>query len=198
MVKEGITIITFNSRVDSIRSRFFIGQNAYKGGRTAAELITKLIPDGKIGLIISSMLLSCHEGRSAGFCDYLNACGRYSILAAAATQDMDSLAYEQTLELLHQSQDIRAIYITGGGVAGVGKALKSLHLEGKVHVICHDITPDTEYLLREKIVDFVIDQDPVRQGRLLVSSLYEYYMYGKPLNAEAADIPITIRTRETL
>lgn len=198
LVENGTTLITFNSRVERINSLFFIGQNSYMSGRTVAELIEKLIPEGKVGLIISSMLMTCHQDRVAGFYDRLNQSGRYEVLSYEDNNDMDTLAFEMTLDLISQAPDLRAIYITGGGVSGVAEALKLKHLERIVKVICHDLTPDSERLLREDLVDFVIDQEPVKQGRLLVSSLYEQHIYGQILNRESADIPIIIRTKETL
>ena len=44
--EKGISILTFNSRVDNINELWFVGQAHVKGGKVAAGLMSKLLPDG--------------------------------------------------------------------------------------------------------------------------------------------------------
>lgn len=198
MVEDGFTIITLNSRINEISSKFFLGQNPYKAGRTAAELVEKLVPSGNIGLIISSMLLTCHQERQAGFRDRLGTSENYTIIDTTENKDSNTMAFNSTLNLLRQEPDLQVIYITGGGIKGVVEALELYNLKQRIKLICHDLTADSITLLKNNTVDFVIDQMAFDQGRLLVSSLYEYHINGRVLNPESANIPIIIRTQETL
>lgn len=68
LIEKGIAVITFNSPAPEVKSLCFIGQDHYKGGRTAAGLMCKILPkDARIGIIISSTKLSCHQQRLLGF-----------------------------------------------------------------------------------------------------------------------------------
>ena len=72
LIENQMAVITFNSRVEGIHHLSFIWQNHYKGGRTAAGLVSKICPpDANIGVIISSHNLSCHQDRLRGFEDKL-------------------------------------------------------------------------------------------------------------------------------
>ena len=92
LIENQMAVITFNSRVEGIHHLSFIGQNHYKGGRTAAGLVSKICPpDANIGVIISSHNLSCHQDRLRGFEDKLAEeyyC-RYEIISLNPTIKVD-------------------------------------------------------------------------------------------------------------
>lgn len=68
IAKNKTAVVTFNSRLEGIDEICFIGQDHYKGGRIAAGLMEKIIPEeGDIGVIISTKNLSCHQDRLLGF-----------------------------------------------------------------------------------------------------------------------------------
>ncbi|MCD8015726.1 MAG: LacI family DNA-binding transcriptional regulator [Lachnospiraceae bacterium] len=194
-----IPIITFNSRVHDIHDLCFIGQNHYKGGRTAAELMGKVIPGfRKVGVIISSRKLSCHQDRLKGFTEQLKEdTPAMEILEVRENQDRWEDAFQITQEYCGKYPEMNAIYITGGGVAGVGDALDAAGKAGQIHVICHDLTPGSIRLLKNGTVDFVLGQSPVNQGYQIVKVLFEYCMK-KITPLKTIDIPITISIKESL
>ncbi|MDO4345264.1 MAG: LacI family DNA-binding transcriptional regulator [Eubacteriales bacterium] len=192
-------VVTFNSKVNDIHSLCFIGQNHYKGGRTAAELMRKLIRgQKKIGVIVSSRKLSCHQDRLQGFIDqFTENQDTFEIVEVRENQDRKEEAFCIALEYCNRYPDLDAIYITGGGVAGVGSALDIAGMAGKVRVICHDLTPDSIRLLKKDTVDFILGQNPVEQGYQLIKVLFEYCM--KNITPpEEIEIPITISVKESL
>lgn len=200
LIKGGTTIITINSDLLDINRAWFVGQNHYKGGRTAAELMCKLLPrGGTLGVIISSHDFSCHQDRLKGFIDKIEEAHIDFIIAdVQENQDIKQEAFRATLEYCNQTPDLAGIYITGGGISGVASALKITQKVGLVKVICHDLLPDSEQLLCEDVIDFVIDQKPANQGYLIVKSLFEYYNRRTLPEDNSFSVPIEIRTKETL
>ncbi len=199
LAQNHTAIVTFNSRVSDINSLCFVGQDHYKGGRTAADLMRKLIPgQKKIGVIVSSRKLSCHQDRLQGFTDRMQeeACPGL-IVDVQENQDRKEDAFRITLEYCNKYPDLDAIYITSGGVSGVGSALDIAGLAKKVHIICHDLTPDSRNLLENDVVDFILGQNPEEQGYQLVKVLFEYCMKGITPPPQI-DIPITITVKESL
>ncbi|MDF2876947.1 MAG: transcriptional regulator, LacI family [Clostridia bacterium] len=198
--EKGISIITFNSKLDEIKDLCFVGQNHYKGGRTAAGLLGKLLPDGgKIGVIISSNKLSCHQDRLRGFKDKLDeAYHSIEIIGIQANQDRKDEAFKATLEYCNNHLDLKGVYITGGGIAGVGSALKIVEKNQEIKVICHDLIPDTLELLRCGTVDFALGQSPELQGYQLIKILFEYLIKNQKPQSDYIEIPITIATEDTI
>lgn len=198
--ERGIAVITFNSQVSKINELCFIGQNHYKGGRTAAGLLGKILPEGgEVGVIISSQNLSCHQERLKGFTDKIH--GTYpgiTIVKHKENQDRKDEAFKITLEYCNKFPNLKGIYITGGGVAGVGNALSLVGRQHKVKVICHDLVPDTIDLLKSGTVDFALSQNPELQGYLLVKTLFEYLVKKQSPSQKTIDIPIVIETEDTI
>lgn len=197
---NGTAIITFNSRIEEINDICFIGQDHYKGGRTAGGLLNKILPGGgDVGVIISSRNLSCHQDRLRGFTEKIHECWpKLNIVEVRENQDRNEDAFAITLKYINSHPNLKGIYITGGGVAGVGKALKIMERDGKIRVICHDLTPDSIELLKSKTVDFAICQDPEQQGYLIIKTMFEYLVKDQKPQANKIDIPIAIETEDTI
>lgn len=199
LVKEQIAVLTFNSRADAVHDLCFIGQNHYKGGRTAADLLSKIVlPDGEVGVIISTPHLSCHQERLNGFEDKIRESRPdIKIVDIQSNQDKKEKAFEITLEYCNKFPLLSGLYITGGGIAGVGSALNIASRCSDIHVICHDLIPDSIQLLESGIVDFVLGQEPTLQGYQIVKTLFEY-LVKEVIPPKIIDIPVTITTTESL
>lgn len=197
--EEQIPVLTFNSRAESVRSLCFIGQDHYKGGRTAAGLMSKIIPhEAQIGVIISTPDLSCHQERLKGFQEKLaQSRPDAEIVEVCKNQDRKEDAFQITLEYCNKYPRLSGLYITGGGVAGIGSALEITRKTSDIHVICHDLTPDSIELLNSGTVDFVLGQEPEVQGYQIVKTLFEY-LVKDILPNQTIDIPVTISIQESL
>lgn len=192
-----IPVVTFNSRVEEIHSICHIGQDHYKSGRTVAGLLARsLAPDAKIGVIVGSYTMSCHHERLHGFRDKLKeSFPDITIVAEQPNQDRSDEAFRLTKEYLQQYPALSGIYITGGGVQGVGQAL-DLHKKDNFHVICHDLTPDSRELLKKGVVDFAISQSSFKQGYETIKIFFEYYFRKQMPTSSIIEMPINIFTDE--
>lgn len=173
LIDKGIAIITFNSHTEGTRDFCFVGQDHEKGGRTAAGLMSKVLQDNdKVGIIISSYKLSCHQDRLKGFTEKISELTKnISILEVQENQDRKEEGFKITLEYCNQHSDLKGIYITGGGIAGVEK---------------------------NGTVDFALGQSPELQGYQLVKILFEYLVKKQSPVSEHFEIPITIATPDSL
>lgn len=106
------------------------------------------------------------------------------------------MPFRITLEYCNKLPDLDGIYITGGGIAGVGSALDIIDDSENIHVICHDLTEGSIHLLQTQVVDFVLGQEPVNQGYLLIKTLFEYLVKNITPH-KIIDIPVTISTDES-
>lgn len=198
--EKGMVVVTFNSQIPAIEDICFVGQDHYKGGQAVAGLFNKILPEGgKIAVIMSSHNLSCHQDRLRGFSDKLAAYfPKLKIVEVQENQDRKDEAFRITLETLNNYPDLNAIYITSGGVAGVGHALEIAGRVSRVKVICHDIIPDSIELLKKGIIDFAIGQDPELQGYLLVKTLFDFLIKKTKPKQKILDVPIDIVTEDTI
>lgn len=199
LAEKKIAVVTFNSKVSGCNDLCFIGQNHYKGGRTAAGLMGRICsPKASVGVIISSMHLSCHQDRLLGFQEKLKETyPDIRIMEIRENQDKAESAYQIAGEYLKKYPDLEGIYLTSGGVYGVGEALKDSQKASDIHLICHDVIDNTTELLADGTVDFAIGQNPTQQGYLLVKTLFDY-LIKRQKPEKILDIPIQIFTDESI
>ena len=198
MSASGTAVITFNSRIREINDICFIGQDHYRGGRTAAGLMRKLLPaGGDVGIIISSKTLSCHQDRLRGFQDRAEEFyPEMHIVEVRENQDRTETAFEIVLEYAKAYPDLKGIYITGGGSEGLGRAIDLIGRNRDLKVICHDVIPATVRLLKNGTVDFTLGQNPAYQGYLLIKTMFDYLIRQKSPPERIIDIPIDVITED--
>lgn len=197
---SGIPIVTFNSHLEDIDQLCYVEQNHYRGGWIAAGLMEKLLPEnGEIGVIISTKSLSCHPKRLAGFCDRVAKSNKkLSILEIQENFDRKEDAFRLTLDYCHKYPEMQGIYISGGGVPGVANALLLEGREQNIALICHDLYPETEELLKKDIVDFILDQDSTAQAYQVVKVLFDKIVRKRNPKVAFFDIPLRIITKDFL
>lgn len=195
--EQNIALITFNSRVSGCNDLCFIGQNHYKGGRTAASLMGHICSkNASVGIVISSMHLSCHQDRLMGFEQKLaESYPDIKIVEIEENQDRSEFAYHITNDYLEKYPELEGIYLTGGGIFGVGNALEEHAKSSEIHVICHDVVANTIDLLSNGTVDFAIGQNPNQQGYLLIKTMFDY-LIKRQEPEKIIEIPIQIFTDE--
>jgi len=200
LAENGIAILTWNSRLEGIHGFRYVGQDHVKGGKIAAGLMEKLLPKGgNICIITSSRELSCHQDRLEGFTERLKECKKpIHILDIRENQDKRDEAFKITLEYCNLYSDFQGIYLSGSGCDG---AVNALSLAGRLdgaRLICHDLVPETEKLLKEDALDFVLSQSAKLQGYQLVKELFEHLIKRQKPSSDYYEIPVEIITKDLL
>ncbi len=200
VVKSGIPVVTFNSDLVDSGRLCFVGQDLRKAGRVAGNLMAKLVNNrGKVAIVTGSKTLAALELRIEGFTAFLKAnFPMIEIVEVIETQENKIVTFQKTLELLQRHRDLAGLYITGGPIAEVGKAIKMMGMTGKIKVVCFDLYPEVIELLNEGIVDFTIGQDPVSQGYIPVKILFEYLFNNKKPEQDFIPTTVEIREKESL
>ena len=199
IIAAGVPVVTFNSDLSEAGCLCFVGQDHLAGGRVAGSLMGRMVQSGRVGLIASSHHLRCHVLRSRGFKEKLAAAWPWvSVVATEENEDRDDLAEAQALHLCRTEPELCGIYLTGGGAAGLGRALRQAGAAGRVRVVTHDFVPSTVQLLKERVFDFAIGQDPVAQGYLPIKILHAYLTSKKRPLAPFVPTRIDIRTDDNI
>lgn len=198
IAKSKTAVVTFNSRLEGIDEICFIGQDHYKGGRIAAGLMEKIIPEqGDIGVIISTKNLSCHQDRLSGFTERIAESKMpLSIIDIQENQDRKEDAFRITLEYCNKYPDLKGIYLAGGGISGVASALSLSSNKSRIKIICHDLLPESSTLLKNGAVDFVLGQSAIEQGYQLIKVLFDYLVKEQTPKDRFYEIPVEIITGE--
>ena len=166
LVDCGIPCITFNSDLPGSRRLCFVGQDIYKAGRVAGDLMSKCLSrEAHVLATVGNRKFDGHSQRLEGFLQRMREKGFASkqMLVKETFND-----YATTLQVvgaaLRQDADIRGIYMANLSVTACIEAVNAAGRRGAVHVICHDENESIRWLLSEGSVDFTIPQDIFQQG----------------------------------
>ncbi len=200
LIRKGIKIVTFNSDIFNTERLCFVGQDNEKAGRVAFSLLENIVPAGsQIAVIISSLKLKCHQSRLTGFMAMLGKSGAcIQTVSIDENQDKDELSYDIVKSYCKLYPQLKGIYITGGGVSGLGRALSEVGKARKIKVVSHDLVDPVISLMKEGIINFSIGQNPYVQGSLPVKILFNYIFKNEKPDREIYNTGVDIKTYEAL
>jgi LacI family transcriptional regulator len=173
----------------------FIGIDNAAAGRTAASLMGRFVPSGKIGLIAGSLGLRDHRERYEGFARLLAAeFPRLEIAGPLEGYDEDAATEAAALHLLDNHPDLAGIYNLGAGNAGLLAALGKRHRVGTLRVIVHALSDATRAGLRSRAIDVVLDQNPDGEIRTAIAAARQVALSpDAEIHSEPIEIGIFLR-----
>jgi LacI family transcriptional regulator len=193
--KRGITVMTLVSDLPGSARRHFIGIDNVAAGRTAASLLGRFCPTGKIGLIAGSLGLRDHRERAEGFASLLKAeFPGHPLVGPVEGLDDDETTARQATAMLRQHPDLKGLYNIGAGNAGLIHALESTGRSGTLRVVAHELSEPTRWGLKSGAIDVVLDQNPDGEIRAAVAAARSVALgSGAELGSEPIEIGIFLR-----
>lgn len=179
LVAEGIPVMTYNSDVPDSKRLCFVGQDLYRSGRVAADLIVKFIRSNDDVLVVAgNMEVDAHKQRVDGFMDKCAAAGvANDRLHLVECFNEYVLTYEKVCEQLVKRPALRAIYMANESVAACAEAIVRSGRTDQIMVVGNDLTTVTRRLLHQGAIDFIIEQNVYWQGYRPVMLLKERLLF---------------------
>lgn len=198
--QEGIPVITFNSDIVGTKRSCFVGMDNRKSGRTAVGLLGMLMKRrGKILVITGYFSNHVDNQRVDGFIEEMkNSYPEMEIVGVHGSFDETQEVEKIVKRVLKDTAGIEGILVVSGGQVGVKKAFESLKLEQRPYVVIYDQTPENEQLLKENVVDFLIDQNGYIQGYRPPHLLADMILKGEKVEEEYLFTDINIKTKYNL
>ncbi len=189
----------YNTRLEHIDHLCYIGQDSEACGRVAGQLLGMLSQgQGATMMLLGYRMIKAHLGRLKGFRQYLeDFLPGMNLVAEYETREN----VERTKELCKKAFEeypIRNIFISGGGIDGLGEFLLEEGLIGKVNVVCTDYICRTVEFLKKNIIQFAIGQQPFEQGYYPIKILMDYLLAGTRPQSPAIYTNLDIRVKENI
>ena len=171
MTDAGIKVGLVGSDLPGSPRLFCCHQNAALSGKMAAELLSYMIPNGKVAVFTGHKDVQDHLDSVRGF---QSECVRRSLQLVAVCENYDDpeFATYNTEKLLHRHPEIQGIYINTANSVSVCRQIKQMGYAGKIQIIASDVFHGLVDLMNEDVIQATIFQDPFRQGRNSVKYLY--------------------------
>ena len=161
-----LPLVMFNSALAGIPRLCYVGMDNFKSGRTAAGLMNALTQgEGKILVITGTFSNQLNNARVDGFAQELKeSFPGLSIAAVQSSFDSGEEVRRIVEDALANIAGINGIFVVSSGQSGLREALGALGPRKRPRVIIYDQTPKNELLLKDDLVDFMIDQSGYEQG----------------------------------
>jgi LacI family transcriptional regulator len=180
-----------------------VGVDGRKSGRTAAWAISRLARRaGEIGVFVGSHRYLGQETSEISFRSYLREhAPRFRVLDTLVNLEDTQLAHEATLEMLARHRDLVGIYVAGGGVAGIIRALREEARPGRIVTVCNELTAEHRAALIDGIVSLVLDTPLARIAETAVAAMLqalEAARSGAVMAANQFALPFDLYTPENV
>jgi LacI family transcriptional regulator len=193
-----LPVVTLASDLPRSGRLAYVGADNRAAGRVAGELMGKFLGRGGGEVVVVSGLHSYvgHEEREMGFRAVLRerfpAC---RLAAVVETRERGEAAGALVTRLFRRHPGIAGVYNVSTGDREIARALVRLDLGRHVTFVTHELTPERRALLREGVIDAVIDQNPDLEVATAVGLIARHF--GRRDAAPTTGItPLTIYLRE--
>ena len=186
-LEHNIPVVAYNADGGKANKRLaYIGQDLYESGLEFGARIVGLVGAGDVFIFIATPGQQNIQPRVDGALDAIRDSGRpihVEVVATGVDVKVESKKIEQTY-LGHRGA--RGLFaVDAGSTQGVAEVMRRhrLHAHG-VRAGGYDLLPETLQAIRDRHLDFTIDQQPYLQGFLPALQLF-LYRYSSGLVAPA-------------
>lgn len=196
--KAGVPYLFVDSNLESTNPIVFIGQNSNQAGYLAAKLLTIGCPEGCETYIVRfndfDSLNKTIDERITGFKNYFSDKGfdECLIQEIGLNNSWDVLIKEASL--LEAKGNSMNIFVPNSRAYEVSEALQNTTVAKRI--VGFDLVDGNRKCLKQNSIDFIIDQNPARQGSEAIRSYYKLNVAKEPIND--LSMPLTIYTGENI
>jgi LacI family transcriptional regulator len=193
--RRGVAALTLVSDLPGSARRHFIGIDNAGAGRTAASLLGRFCPAGRIGVVAGSLGLRDHRERFEGFASVLaREFPALTLVGPLEGFDDDTATHQAVDDLVDAHPDLVGLYNLGAGNAGLVAALAATGRAGRLRVVAHELTDATRAGLRSGALDVVLDQNPDGEIAAAIAAARQVALSpGAPVHSAPIEIGIFLR-----
>lgn len=212
--QQGIPYVLFNTYIAELQSLSYVGQDSYQSGFLAGKLAQFGQPQPGtflIAHIAEDIANSVHiTQKERGFRDYFAQLpaaedghepesykSPYNIVSVDLPDPADQSFARQLSRLLDEEQThLRGIFVSTSKAYEIAPYLQAYHRED-VRLVGYDLLEKNIHFLNEGIIDFLINQNPRKQGHRGIFALADVLLFKKEVPA-VKYLPLDIITKENL
>lgn len=198
--EKGVLTFALLSEVSAQCSVGYIGCDNWKVGRTAGWAISTICKKpGKIAIFVGNHRYRCQELNEIAFRAYLRELAPdFEILEPCSTWEDNEVAEKLTHELLASEPDLAGLYVAGGGLGGVIKALRKTRRKHDLVTIGCQITDTTRSALTDGILKFVISNPVKAIAREAIFAMTSAVAHGPDNLLPSIAVPMDVFTPENV
>lgn len=214
--QQGIPYVLFNTYIAELPALSYVGQDSYQSGFLAGKLVQFGQPEPGtflIAHIAEDVANSVHvTQKERGFRDYFaqlptppppadpDPAGAprkpYNLLSLDLPAPADPAFARLLNRLLDEEAQLRGIFVSTSKAYEIAPYLQAYHRED-IRLVGYDLLERNIHFLNEGVIDFLINQNPKKQGFRGIFALADQLVFKKEV-APLKYLPLDIITRENL
>jgi LacI family transcriptional regulator len=199
---RGIPVVAYVTDLSAASRAGFVGTDNWKRGRTAAWFISQTADGpGKVFPLVGSNRYQCQDIADASFRSYMREhAPAYNVSETQLTHEVPDNAYAIVRRLIEEEPDLRGIFVNGGGISGVLRALRELPLDRQrmIRIVCSDIGPETRKGLSEGLITASLCHPIDKMPQELIDVMLRLIERRDAASIEQRIVPFDILTPESI
>ena len=186
IVKDGKSVVTFNSDIEECSRLCYVGENPYSAGLLVGNIINEILPEAKkIALFMGFKDNYSHSERCRGVKDAVISVNPNIKFLELEYQDAADYARQKMEQVLKDEPDIQAVFAASAtGVWGIGQVVSEMQKDRRPKVFGYDVNNKVAELMDLNICQATVFQDPYWQGYYSMKILNEYLISKKPITQD--------------
>ena len=203
--EQGIKYFLINTSLKRSDNNFqcYLGQDSYQSGVLAAKLLDFGVEKGDAVMILhleKGVYNSQHlVEKEEGFLQYFknHTIRNIQVVKTGFEDPAKQNAFKQFIWLqLKSYPNLKGFFVTTSKLHHLAKALDSLKVEG-LKLVGFDLIEENLHYLNQGKIDFLINQNPLKQGYLGIVNIFKHLVHKK--NVEAVQhLPLDVVMMENL
>lgn len=199
---RGVPVVAYVTDLSAASRAGFVGTDNWKAGRTAAWFISQMTTKpGKVFPFIGSHRYQCQDISDASFRSYMREhAPDLQVSETLLTHEVPENAYHTVRALLEEEPDLCGLFINGGGISGVLRALRELTPDRQrgIRLVCRDIGPETRKGLNEGLITASLCHPIERMPEELIEVMLRLVEREETASIEQRIVPFDILTPESV
>lgn len=199
---KGTPVVAYVTDLSAASRGGFVGTDNWKLGRTAAWFISEMAcRTGKIFPLIGNHRYQCQDIADASFRSYMREhAPAFQVNEALLTHEEPDRAYEIVRRLVAEESDLTGIFVNGGGISGVLRAMRELSTDKRqgIRIVCRDIGPEARKGLTEGLITAALRHPIEKMPEELINVMLRLVERDDINSIEQRIVPFEIVTPESV
>jgi LacI family transcriptional regulator len=199
---KNVPVVAYVTDLSAASRAGYVGTDNWKVGRTAAWFISQTAGrPGKVFPLVGSNRYQCQDISDASFRSYMREhAPEFHVSESLLTYEEPENAYSIVCRLVAEEPDTRGIYVNGGGISGVLRAVRELPVERQreIRIVSRDIGPETRKGLSEGLITASLCHPVDRMPHELIDVMLRLVERRDTTTIEQRIVPFDILTPESV
>jgi LacI family transcriptional regulator len=199
---KGVPTVAYITDQSASSRAGYVGTDNWKLGRTAAWFIQQMaVGEGRVVTFVGNHRYQCQDISDASFRSYMREhAPNIAVTDTLLTQEEPDNAYHLVRGIMADMPDLVGIFVSGGGISGVLRAMRELPLAARknIRIVCRDMGSEARRGVQEGLITAALYHPLERTSNELIEIMVETISETASPSIVQRIVPFEIATPESV